>query len=91
MQPGTLADGNQTAPLGCVVVGGSTEKEKKKSAETKIAARTTITPCVGVPPDIGLASRVIDTSLPTAAEGIIKLDRTDEFGIANLLERQLSR
>ena len=34
---------------------------------------------------------VIDTSLPTAAQGVIELDRADEFGIADLLQRQLGR
>src|SRR3984957_1278778 len=30
-------------------------------------------------------------SLPAAAQGVIELDRADDFGIVDLLERQLSR
>ena len=32
-----------------------------------------------------------NTSLPTTAEGVIKLDRADHFGIVDLLERSWAK
>jgi hypothetical protein len=50
------------------------------AGRTRVSGRKEV---LSLPP----VARATDTSLPAAAEGVIKLNRADEFGIADLLER----